>query len=458
MPPSSSESAVVRSYLDTLFELPWTKRTEISTDLKKAREVLDADHWGLEKVKERILEYLAVQRRVNMTKAPILCFVGAPGVGKTSLGRSIARATGREYVRMALGGVRDEAEIRGHRRTYVGAMSGRVIKSLIKAKVRNPLFLFDEIDKMQTDFRGDPASALLEVLDPEQNNTFEDHYVELPYDLSQVMFVATSNSYNIPAPLLDRMEVISLSGYTEDEKVHIAERHLVPKQMRANGVKDNEVTVTEGAVREIIRYYTREAGVRGLERAISKILRKIVRQQCEREDELVAKAAKEASDESKEAAKTAKPRVRKVRVTPKNLHDYLGVRKFSYGVAPTEARVGQVNGLAWTSVGGDTLAVEAVCFPGRGNVVRTGSLGDVMKESVQAALSVVRARAVKLGIDPDKVTMDANFRKDLGADSLDTYELVYAIEEETGITISDDMANEFETVGDAVRFLAGELK
>lgn len=378
MPPSSSESAVVRSYLDTLFEVPWTKRTEISTDLKKAREVLDADHWGLEKVKERILEYLAVQRRVNMTKAPILCFVGAPGVGKTSLGRSIARATGREYVRMALGGVRDEAEIRGHRRTYVGAMPGRVIKSLIKAKVRNPLFLFDEIDKMQTDFRGDPASALLEVLDPEQNNTFEDHYVELPYDLSQVMFVATSNSYNIPAPLLDRMEVISLSGYTEDEKVHIAERHLIPKQMEANGVTDKEVRITEDAVRDIIRYYTREAGVRGLERSIGKILRKIV---------LKAETRGEGEDAPKRQT-----------VNAKNLHDFLGVRRFSITYAQKSPRVGIVNGLAWTEVGGDILTIEALQFPGKGAVQRTGSLGDVMKESVEAARSVVRSRAAKLGI------------------------------------------------------------
>lgn len=378
MPPSSSESAVVRTYLETLFEVPWVKSTEISTDLKRAREVLDADHWGLDKVKERILEYLAVQRRVNMTKAPILCFVGAPGVGKTSLGRSIARATGREYVRMALGGVRDEAEIRGHRRTYVGAMPGRVIKSLIKAKVRNPLFLFDEIDKMQTDFRGDPASALLEVLDPEQNNTFEDHYVELPYDLSQVMFVATSNSYNIPAPLLDRMEVISLSGYTEDEKVHIAERHLIPKQMEANGVTDKEVRITEDAIRDIIRYYTREAGVRGLERSIGKILRKIV-----------LKA--ESLENAKEAAG-------KCTVDASNLSEFLGVRRFSITVAQKAPRVGIVNGLAWTEAGGDILTIEALQFPGKGAVQRTGSLGDVMKESVEAARSVVRSRAAKLGI------------------------------------------------------------
>ena len=363
MPPSSSESAVVRSYLDTLFEVPWTKRTEISTDLKKAREVLDADHWGLEKVKERILEYLAVQRRVNMTKAPILCFVGAPGVGKTSLGRSIARATGREYVRMALGGVRDEAEIRGHRRTYVGAMPGRVIKSLIKAKVRNPLFLFDEIDKMQTDF------------------TFEDHYVELPYDLSQVMFVATSNSYNIPAPLLDRMEVISLSGYTEDEKVHIAERHLIPKQMEANGVTDKEVRITEDAVRDIIRYYTREAGVRGLERSIGKILRKIV---------LKAETRGEGEDAPKRQT-----------VNAKNLHDFLGVRRFSITYAQKSPRVGIVNGLAWTEVGGELLEVEVNVMEGSGKLELTGNLGDVMKESAHAALSCLRSRIPQLGLEPD---------------------------------------------------------
>lgn len=377
MPPASSEAAVVRAYLDTLFEVPWVKATEVSTDLKEARKVLDADHWGLDKVKERILEYLAVQRRVNMAKAPILCFVGAPGVGKTSLGRSIARATGREYVRMALGGVRDEAEIRGHRRTYVGAMPGRVIKSLIKAKVRNPLFLFDEIDKMQTDFRGDPAAALLEVLDPEQNNTFEDHYVELPYDLSQVMFVATSNSYNIPAPLLDRMEVISLSGYTEDEKVHIAERHLIPKQMEANGVTEKEALITEEAIRDIIRYYTREAGVRGLERSIGKILRKIV---------LKAETREETED------------AKKCIVDGKNLADFLGVRRFSVTYAQKAPRVGLVNGLAWTEAGGDILTIEALQFPGKGAVQRTGSLGDVMKESVEAARSVVRSRAAKLGI------------------------------------------------------------
>lgn len=395
MSPSNAEATVVRGYIETLISLPWKEKTEVNKDLKKAEEILNADHWGLEKVKERILEYLAVQRRVDKMKSPILCLVGAPGVGKTSLGESIARATGRKYVRVALGGVQDSSDIRGHRRTYIGSMPGKIIQAMAKVGVKNPLFLLDEIDKLGSGVRGDPSAALLEVLDPEQNREFEDHYVDVGFDLSDVMFVATSNSYAIDPPLLDRMETIDLAGYTEDEKVHIAMEHLLPKQMRLNGLKKTEAEVTQEAVVDIIRYYTREAGVRGLERSISKILRKIVREQCERED-----AAAEAAKNDEEA-KSAKPRVRKVRVTPKNLHNYLGVRKFSYGVAPTEARVGQVNGLAWTSVGGDTLAVEAVCFPGRGNVVRTGSLGDVMKESVQAALSVVRARALKLGIDPE---------------------------------------------------------
>lgn len=395
MSPSNAEATVVRGYIETLISLPWKEKTEVNKDLKKAEEILNADHWGLEKVKERILEYLAVQRRVDKMKSPILCLVGAPGVGKTSLGESIAKATGRKYVRVALGGVQDSSDIRGHRRTYIGSMPGKIIQAMAKVGVKNPLFLLDEIDKLGSGVRGDPSAALLEVLDPEQNREFEDHYVDVGFDLSDVMFVATSNSYAIDPPLLDRMETIDLAGYTEDEKVHIAMEHLLPKQMRLNGLKKTEAEVTQEAVVDIIRYYTREAGVRGLERSISKILRKIVREQCERED-----AAAEAAKNDEEA-KSAKPRVRKVRVTPKNLHNYLGVRKFSYGVAPTEARVGQVNGLAWTSVGGDTLAVEAVCFPGRGNVVRTGSLGDVMKESVQAALSVVRARALKLGIDPE---------------------------------------------------------
>lgn len=395
MSPSNAEATVVRGYIETLISLPWKEKTEVNKDLKKAEEILNADHWGLEKVKERILEYLAVQRRVDKMKSPILCLVGAPGVGKTSLGESIAKATGRKYVRVALGGVQDSSDIRGHRRTYIGSMPGKIIQAMAKVGVKNPLFLLDEIDKLGSGVRGDPSAALLEVLDPEQNREFEDHYVDVGFDLSDVMFVATSNSYAIDPPLLDRMETIDLAGYTEDEKVHIAMEHLLPKQMRLNGLKKTEAEVTQEAVVDIIRYYTREAGVRGLERSISKILRKIVREQCERED-----AAAEAAKNDEEA-KSAKPRVRKVRVTPKNLHNYLGVRKFSYGVAPTEARVGQVNGLAWTSVGGDTLAVEAVCFPGRGNVLRTGSLGDVMKESVQAALSVVRARALKLGIDPE---------------------------------------------------------
>ena len=381
MPPSSAEASVVRSYVDTLLDIPWKKKSRVSHDIARARRVLDEDHWGLEKVKERILEYLAVQKRVGKVKSPILCLVGGPGVGKTSLGRSIARATNREYVRMALGGVSDEAEIRGHRRTYVGAMPGQVIKHLIKAKVKNPLFLLDEIDKIGANHRGDPASALLEVLDPEQNNAFEDHYVECPFDLSDVLFVATSNSYDIPPALLDRMEVISLSGYTEDEKVHIALRHLVPKQMRANGVKETEARITEGAVRDIIRYYTREAGVRALERSIGKILRKIVLTELE-------------------AGKDKKLELPIV-VDEKNLEKYLGVRRFSITVAQREPQVGIVNGLSWSEVGGDILTIEAVAFPGKGQVLRTGMLGDVMKESVEAARSVVRSRAQMLGLRPD---------------------------------------------------------
>ena len=380
MPPSSAEASVVRSYVDTLLDIPWTKKSRVSRDIARARRILDEDHWGLEKVKERILEYLAVQKRVGKVKSPILCLVGGPGVGKTSLGRSIARATNREYVRMALGGVSDEAEIRGHRRTYVGAMPGQVIKHLIKAKVKNPLFLLDEIDKIGMNHRGDPASALLEVLDPEQNNTFEDHYVECPYDLSDVLFVATSNSYNIPPALLDRMEVISLSGYTEDEKVHIAERHLIPKQMRANGVKDKEVKISEGAVHDIIRYYTREAGVRALERSIGKILRKIVLTELE---------------EKKADVKLP------IEVTEANLEKYLGVRRYSITVAQREPQVGIVNGLSWSEVGGDILMIEAVAYPGKGAVLRTGMLGDVMKESVEAARSVVRARAQSYGLKAD---------------------------------------------------------
>ncbi len=411
MQPMSAEATVIRSYLDTLLELPWKKKTEVSTDLRKAARILDEDHWGLEKVKERILEYLAVQRRVDKVKSPILCLVGAPGVGKTSLGESIARATGRKFVRMALGGVHDESEIRGHRRTYIGSMPGKILQSITKVGVRNPLFLLDEIDKLGSDYRGDPAAALLEVLDPEQNRTFQDHYVDVDFDLSDVMFVATSNSYNIPPALLDRMEVISLSGYTEDEKVHIAVEHLIPKQQELNGLKKGEAEITEDAVRDIIRYYTREAGVRGLERAIGKIFRKVVRKHSEAEDDAAAKAAKAEAvkseaekSETAEAPKAASRRRRKsdkIVVSAKNLGDFLGVRRYTFGMAHKDPQVGQVNGLAWTEVGGDILSVEAVVFPGKGVVTRTGSLGDVMKESIEAARSVVRARARRLGIDPE---------------------------------------------------------
>jgi ATP-dependent Lon protease len=374
MSPMSAEATVVRNYIDTLVALPWSKKTKIKHDLRLAEQVLNEDHAGLEKVKERILEYLAVQQRVDKVKAPILCLVGPPGVGKTSLGQSVARATGRKFVRMALGGVRDEAEIRGHRRTYIGSMPGKVLQSLSKVGTRNPLFLFDEIDKLGMDFRGDPSSALLEVLDPEQNHTFSDHYVEVDFDLSDVMFVATSNSMNIPPALLDRMEVIRLSGYTEDEKVDIAQRYLLPKQRKNNGVRDEELEVTESAIRGIIRYYTREAGVRSLEREISKICRKTVKS--------IQLKATDA----------------KVVVTDENLNDYLGVRKFDFGRAEKRNQVGQVVGLAWTEVGGDLLTIESAVMPGKGNIIRTGSLGDVMKESVEAARSVVRSRAQRLGI------------------------------------------------------------
>lgn len=397
MPPMSAEATVVRGYLDSLIELPWKKKSRVSCDLRKAAEVLDADHWGLEKVKERILEYLAVQKRVDKVKSPILCLVGGPGVGKTSLGESIARATNRKFVRMALGGVHDESEIRGHRRTYIGSMPGKVMQSITKAGVRNPLFLLDEIDKLGKDYRGDPAAALLEVLDPEQNCTFQDHYLDVDFDLSDVMFVATSNSYDIPPALLDRMEVISLSGYTEDEKYHIAIEHLIPKQMKMNGIKEGEVSIDEGAIRDIIRYYTREAGVRGLERSIGKIFRKVVHEV----DMAKADAKKEKTEDKSKKGTRAKKGTAAHAVTAQNLADFLGVRKFSYGIAQKEPQVGQVNGLAWTEAGGDILSVEAVVFPGKGVVQRTGSLGDVMKESVEAARSVVRARAKKLGIAPD---------------------------------------------------------
>jgi ATP-dependent Lon protease len=374
MSPMSAEATVVRSYLDVLTGLPWSKKTKIKHDLGNAESVLNEDHYGLEKVKDRIVEYLAVQQRVDKLKAPILCLVGPPGVGKTSLGQSIAKATGRKYVRMALGGMRDEAEIRGHRRTYIGALPGKVLQSLTKAGTRNPLFLLDEIDKLGTDFRGDPSSALLEVLDPEQNHTFGDHYVEVDFDLSDVMFVATSNSMNIPPALLDRMEVIRLSGYTEDEKTSIAMRYLLPKQVKNNGVKDDELEVQEQAVRDIVRYYTREAGVRSLERELSKICRKVVK------------------------GIQLKKMLPKVLVTPDNLNEFLGVRKFDYGRAEQKNQVGQVVGLAWTEVGGDLLTIEAAVMPGKGVITRTGSLGDVMKESVEAARTVVRSRARLLGI------------------------------------------------------------
>jgi ATP-dependent Lon protease len=374
MSPMSAEATVVRNYIDVLVGLPWTAKTKIKHDLGNAETVLNQDHFGLDKVKDRILEYLAVQQRVDKVKAPILCLVGPPGVGKTSLGQSIAKATGRKYVRMALGGMRDEAEIRGHRRTYIGAMPGKVLQSLAKVGTRNPLFLLDEIDKLGTDFRGDPSSALLEVLDPEQNHKFGDHYVEVDYDLSDVMFVATSNSMNIPSALLDRMEVIRLAGYTEDEKTNIAITYLLPKQMKNNGVKEVELQIEDAAVRDIVRYYTREAGVRSLERELSKICRKVVK------------------------GLLLKKLTPKVIVTADNLNDYLGVRKFSYGRAEEQNQVGQVVGLAWTEVGGDLLTIEAALMPGKGVITRTGSLGDVMKESVEAARTVVRSRAKRLGI------------------------------------------------------------
>ncbi|KQA27575.1 DNA-binding protein [Vibrio metoecus] len=377
MSPMSAEATVVRSYIDWMINVPWTKRSKVKKDLSKAEEILNADHYGLERVKERILEYLAVQSRINKLKGPILCLVGPPGVGKTSLGRSIAAATGRQYVRMALGGVRDEAEIRGHRRTYIGSMPGKLIQKMAKVGVKNPLFLLDEIDKMSSDMRGDPASALLEVLDPEQNNSFNDHYLEVDYDLSDVMFVATSNSMNIPGPLLDRMEVIRLSGYTEDEKLNIAKDHLVSKQIERNGLKPSEIVIEDSAIVGIIRYYTREAGVRGLEREISKICRKAVK--------------KILLDKG----------VKTVVVNQQNLKEFLGVQRFDYGKAEESNRIGQVNGLAWTEVGGDLLTIETQSMPGKGKLTQTGSLGDVMQESIQAAMTVVRSRAEKLGINPD---------------------------------------------------------
>jgi ATP-dependent Lon protease len=377
MSPMSAEATVVRTYIDTLINLPWRKKTKIGKDLGKAKSILDKDHYGLEKVKERIVEYLAVQQKVDKLKGPILCLVGPPGVGKTSLGQSIARATNRKFTRMALGGVRDEAEIRGHRRTYIGSLPGKILQNMSKVGVRNPLFLLDEVDKMGMDFRGDPSSALLEVLDPEQNHTFTDHYVEVEYDLSDVMFVATANTMNIPAPLLDRMEVIRLSGYTEDEKLNIAERYLVTKQMKANGLKEAEFTMSESAIRDIIRYYTREAGVRGLEREIAKVCRKAV------------------------TAQMLKQARKRVVINSRNLDKYLGVRRYTYGIAEKSNQVGQVTGLAWTEVGGELLTIESAVLPGKGKMTTTGKLGEVMQESIQAALSVVRGRATRLGIQPD---------------------------------------------------------
>src|SRR5947207_8632289 len=381
MSPMSAEATVVRNYIDTIVNLPWKKKSKISKDITHAQEILDKDHYGLEKVKERIVEYLAVQTRVDKMKAPILCLVGAPGVGKTSLGQSIARATNRKFVRMSLGGVRDEAEIRGHRRTYIGSMPGKILQNMSKVGVKNPLFLLDEVDKMGADWRGDPSSALLEVLDPEQNNTFTDHYIEVEYDLSEVMFVATANTLNIPPPLLDRMEVIRLSGYTEDEKVNIAIRYLLPKQLKATGLQESELSVSEAAIRDIVRYYTREAGVRALEREVSKICRKAVKQLL--------------------TDKKPDEKAHRISVTPKNLDKYLGVRKYSFGMAEKQNQVGQVTGLAWTEVGGELLTIEAVTMPGKGKTITTGKLGEVMQESIHAALSVVRARSRKLGVKED---------------------------------------------------------
>ena len=377
MSPMSAEASVVRSYLDWLTTIPWKKKSKVKSDLKSASEILNEDHFGLDEVKERILEYLAVQQRVKKLKAPVLCLVGPPGVGKTSLGKSIARATNRKFARMSLGGVRDEAEIRGHRRTYIGSMPGKIIQKLSKVEVKNPLFLLDEIDKMGMDHRGDPASALLEVLDPEQNNTFSDHYLEVDFDLSEIMFVCTANSLNIPGPLLDRMEIIRLPGYIEDEKLNIAKQYLIPKQLERNGLDDNEVKLTDKSVLDIVRYYTREAGVRGLERQIAKIFRKSVKERV--------------LSDAKKAKST-------INITPKNLEKYCGVRKFKYGEADVEDIVGKVSGLAWTEVGGELLTIESSYVPGKGQVIKTGSLGDVMQESIQAALTVVRSRSKKLGI------------------------------------------------------------
>jgi ATP-dependent Lon protease len=379
MSPSSAEASVVRSYLDCLIEVPWKKRSKVKTDIQASLDILEEDHYGLEEVKERIIEYLAVQKRVKSMKAPVLCLVGPPGVGKTSLGESIARATNRKFVRMSLGGVRDESEIRGHRRTYIGSMPGKIIQKLSKVGVKNPLFLLDEIDKIGMDHRGDPASALLEVLDPEQNNTFSDHYLEVDYDLSEVMFVCTANSLNIPTPLLDRMEIIRIPGYIEDEKLNIASKYLLPKQMERNGLLEKEINLNKEVILSLIRYYTREAGVRGLERQIAKILRKVV----------------------KERLLSKKVLTKSTNITNKNLEKFSGVKKFKYGIAEKDDAIGQVTGLAWTEVGGELLTIEASHIDGKGRIIKTGSLGDVMQESIQAALTVVRSRASSLGIKPD---------------------------------------------------------
>ena len=392
MSPMSAEATVVRNYIDWMLNVPWKTRSKIGCDINNAEAILDEDHFGLEKVKERILEYLAVQQRVKKMKGPILCLVGPPGVGKTSLGRSIARATNRKFVRMSLGGVRDEAEIRGHRRTYVGSLPGKILQNMAKVGTRNPLVLLDEVDKMAMDFRGDPAAALLEVLDPEQNGSFNDHYLEVDYDLSEVMFVTTANSLNIPAPLLDRMEVIRLAGYTEDEKVSIAQKYLIPKQMQANGLKDSEIQFTEPALRDVIRYYTREAGVRNLEREVANVCRKVVKQLSQ------------------------KPSDKGAAITQKTLEKYLGVKKFRFGLAEEEDRIGQVTGLAWTEVGGDLLTIEAAIVPGKGKETYTGRLGDVMQESIKAAMTVVRSRALSLGIKPDFYrAVDVHFHVPEGA-------------------------------------------
>jgi ATP-dependent Lon protease len=377
MSPMSAEATVVRNYIDWMLNVPWKKRSKIRKSLDTAKGILEADHYGLEKVKERILEYLAVQQRVKAMKGPILCLVGPPGVGKTSLGRSIARATGRKFVRMSLGGVRDEAEIRGHRRTYIGSMPGRVLQNMAKVGARNPLFMLDELDKMSMDFRGDPSSALLEVLDPEQNHAFNDHYLEVDFDLSDVMFVATANTLNIPGPLLDRMEVIRIPGYTEDEKLHIAKNYLLPKQMEQHGLQDKEIQVSDQVLVDIVRYYTRESGVRNMERELAKICRKSVK--------------KLALDK----------KLKKVTVTARNLEFFLGVKQFRYGIADENNEIGQVTGLAWTQVGGELLQIEAMLVPGKGRLIQTGQLGDVMQESIQAAMTVVRSRAEQLGISPD---------------------------------------------------------